>query len=586
ADEIAFHPITPNIRQVDAFGQYTAGAGYALATSDNFPPSWRNRIAFIGGPTGHLLGLFENVRDGAGFRAINRHHFLASADEWFSPVAAEVGPDGNLWIADWYNFIIQHNPVPSVERGGYITVNGEGNAHVNPLRDKQHGRIYRATWEGAEPSSITSLYNATDDELLAALGHGNQFWRLTAQRLLVANQRKDLVAQLKELLSESKGVSAAHALWTLEGLGELDRETHQSALLRARDPVLKRNAIRAIPPSDEGMQLFFDTAVVQAPDPLVRLAAFSKLAHFPDRPRVEEVARKLILRKENQADEWLALALRACGAGKVKRGPATITGPNLLPNPSFEEVSELLPLGWAVRTFDGEAEHLSVTGEARTGERSLRILSNNGADSAVFAKVEVKPNTDYRLTGWVKTASLLGARGAQMNAHEVQKQPRGSSTNAHHRRTNEWSHVEATFNSLDRTDLTINCLFGGWGKSTGTAWWDDVALHEVEYQTVIETEPELTEGNLARGKVIFETHAIAACSRCHLVDGKGGPIGPALDGIASRKSEDYIYESLVNPQAAIAEGFAAEVSPMPPMGVLLSEQEMRDIMAYLMSLTD
>ncbi|MEM6917347.1 MAG: glycosyl hydrolase, partial [Verrucomicrobiota bacterium] len=429
ADEISFYPITPRIRQVDAFGQYTAGAGYALATSANFPPSWRNRMAFIGGPTGHLLGLFDHTREGAGFRASNQYHFLASTDEWFSPVAAEVGPDGNLWVADWYNFIIQHNPVPTVERGGYDTINGPGNAHVNPLRDKQHGRIYRAIWDGAKPSSITSLEGATDEELLAALSHDNQFWRLTAQRILVAGERHDLDPQLKALLANTKGIPAAHALWTLDGLGELDRETHQTALLRGQDPVLKRNAIRAIPNTDDGMQLFFDTAVVQSPDSLVRLAAFSKLAHFPNRKRVEETAKRLIRRKENQSDEWLALALRAGGAGKVGRGPGKTIGPNLLPNSSFEEVSDGLPLGWTIRTYSGAAEHLVATGEARSGENSLRIASDDGGDSSVFATIAVEPKTDYRLVGWVKTSGLMGGRGAQMNAHEVQDQPRGSRTN-------------------------------------------------------------------------------------------------------------------------------------------------------------
>ena len=77
---------------------------------------------------------------------------------------------------------------------------------------------------------------------------------------------------------------------------------------------------------------------------------------------------------------------------------------------------------------------------------------------------------------------------------------------------------------------------------------------------------------------------MAACSRCHAAGGQGGSIGPALDGIASRKSEDYIRESLVEPQANIAEGFQIEVSPMPPMGVLLKEQELEDVMAYLMTL--
>lgn len=584
ADKIDFHPITPNIRQVDAFGQYTAGAGYALATSNQFPPAWRDRMAFIGGPTGHLLGMFENLRDGAGYRAVNQFHFLASADEWFSPVAAEVGPDGCLWVADWYNFIIQHNPTPTPTRGGYQAVKGIGNAHENPLRDTQHGRIYRAIWEGAEESPSLRLQNADDGTLLETLSHDNQFWRLTAQRILVANDRSDLAPRLRELVSTGNGVAAAHALWTLEGLGQLDRDSHQQALLRHGDPVLKRNAIRALPVTREGIQLFFDTAVVQAKDPIVRLAAFTKLAHFPDKAQAQRAARELIRRPENQSDEWLAIALRASGAAQVKRGPAKDIGPNLLPNPSFEEVENGTPIGWTVRTYRGEAEHVVATKQARTGENSLRISSKKGADTSMFARVKVKPDTDYRLTGWVRTAGLLGARGAQMNAHEVQGQPRGSRTNAFQRATPEWRRVEIIFGSLNRAELTINCLFGGWGTSTGTAWWDDVALHEVAYEWV-EDKPEFTEGDPVRGRTLFENHPVASCSRCHMVDGKGGPVGPALDGIASRKSEDYIYESLVDPQATMAMGYPAEVSPMPPMGVLLSEQELRDVMAFLMTLT-
>ena len=76
----------------------------------------------------------------------------------------------------------------------------------------------------------------------------------------------------------------------------------------------------------------------------------------------------------------------------------------------------------------------------------------------------------------------------------------------------------------------------------------------------------------------------AGCIRCHVVNGVGGPVGPALDTIASRKQEDYILQSLVDPGATIAEGYVGKVSPMPPMGVLLKPQELADIMAYLLTL--
>jgi hypothetical protein len=160
-----------------------------FANSDNFPESWRGKRAFVAGPTGNLLGMFDTSRNGAGISVEKRIQLVASADEWFSPVAAEVGPDGNLWIPDWYNFIIQHNPTPNDNRGGYAAKNGKGNAHINPNRDRQHGRIYRLVWNEAPESEIKSLAGASNKELLRALGDSNQFWRLTAQRLLVDGKK-------------------------------------------------------------------------------------------------------------------------------------------------------------------------------------------------------------------------------------------------------------------------------------------------------------------------------------------------------------------------------------------------------------
>ncbi len=63
-------------------------------------------------PTGHLIGTFVITREGARFKSSNLFSFLASDDEWTSPIMAEVGPDGNVWFIDWYSYIVQHNPTP------------------------------------------------------------------------------------------------------------------------------------------------------------------------------------------------------------------------------------------------------------------------------------------------------------------------------------------------------------------------------------------------------------------------------------------------------------------------------------------
>ena len=95
---------------------------------------------------------------------------------------------------------------------------------------------------------------------------------------------------------------------------------------------------------------------------------------------------------------------------------------------------------------------------------------------------------------------------------------------------------------------------------------------------------KLEAGSAERGRNIFFTHQVAACNRCHQLGGEGGVIGPALDGIAGRKTAEYLRQSLLEPNAAIAEEYKGPVSPMPPINLLLGEQDLEDVMAYLLTL--
>jgi len=577
ATDRSFHPITPNVRQVDAFNNYTAGAGQTVATSAGFPESFREQVAFISGPTGHLLGKYNLSRDGSGYKAKNDYAFLASADEWFSPVAAEVGPDGNLWVADWYNFIIQHNPTPSKARAGYDAKRGKGNAHINPNRDRGHGRIYRVVWNKAPEAKIKSLAGASDIQLVAAMDSDNLFWRQTAQRLLVDDGKKSAAAALKAKV-QTGGAGAIQALWSLHGLGELDKETHQLALL-SNDPALRRNAITALGNDAAALQLFFDTAVVQDSDLIVRLAAFNKMVEFEDKETVALAAQKLITEPANADDMWLSQSLRNAGASAVKKGPSTL-GKELISNGSFENLAGDMPAGWSVRTFRGTAQH-QMSDMARTGKHSIEISADKAAELGVHFDASVNRNAEYELSAWIKTQNVAGGgRGAQLYISGHPDSPGSKAVKG----TKDWTQVKMRFNTGSAKSININCLLGGWGTATGKAWWDDVSLRKVEYEIIAGDEPEVTKGDVERGKKIFMTHPIAACTRCHVVNGVGGPVGPALDTIATRKQEDYILQSLVDPGATIAEGFQGKVSPMPPMGVLLKPQELADVMAYILTL--
>jgi hypothetical protein len=161
------HTITPNFRQVDVMGGWTAAAGATFIYSPHLPERLQGK-AMVCEPTMKLIGLMDVQPNGAGYVAKDAFSLVASSDEWMSPVFAEVGPDGAIWFADWQNFIIQHNPTPSVNRGGYDAKTGVGGAHENDLRDHVRGRIYRIVWDKAG-NVAKAAQGDSPAELLAGL---------------------------------------------------------------------------------------------------------------------------------------------------------------------------------------------------------------------------------------------------------------------------------------------------------------------------------------------------------------------------------------------------------------------------------
>jgi putative membrane-bound dehydrogenase-like protein len=313
------YPITDKVRQVDHHGGFTAGAGHALYTARAYPQHYWNRAAFVCEPTGHVAATFLFERHGSDFVSYNAWNLLASDDEWTSPVFADVGPDGNVWIIDWYNFIVQHNPTPE----GFKT--GKGNAYETPLRDKSHGRIYRLVAKDAKPSAPLALDPLDGPGLVAALKNDNMFWRMHAQRLLVERAKTDVVPELIALVRDESvdaiglNPGAIHALWTLHGLGALEDPQGAAAAavagaLKHPSAGVRRNAVQVLPHALESVEVILAVGLLRDREPLVRLAALLALA---DRPPSGSAAQALVDamaggRLEN--DRWLGDAAIAAAA--------------------------------------------------------------------------------------------------------------------------------------------------------------------------------------------------------------------------------------------------------------------------------
>ncbi|WP_435011668.1 PVC-type heme-binding CxxCH protein [Tundrisphaera lichenicola] len=377
ADTNRMFPITEKVRQVDFFGGFTAGAGHALYTARLYPRPYWNSTAFVAEPTGHLVATFALEKKGSDFASHNEWNLLASDDEWTSPVAAEVGPDGAVWVSDWYNFIVQHNPTPR----GFKT--GRGNAYETPLRDKTHGRIYRVSPVGSPSKTTTLTLDPADPKgLVEALKNDNLFWRLHAQRLIVERGQKDLVPALVALTKDTKldGIGltpgAIHALWALKGLGVLDGSdpAASSAVVAALghpSSGVRRNALQVLPADAKAPGAIQAAKLVSDPDPLVRLAALLALADAPESPEAADSIVEALATGQVDGDRWLPDA--ATSAAAQHAGPFL----KALAARKFDQ-----PASRTILTIAGRvAEHYSRGATSGTSPDVLTALK--GADKGV-----------------------------------------------------------------------------------------------------------------------------------------------------------------------------------------------------------
>ncbi len=337
-DTQTIYPVT-DILQVDQFDMYTAGAAHEIYTARAFPRPYWNRAAFVAEPTGHLIGMFDLRHRGSTFDAKNRWSFMASRDQWAAPVQVKVGPDGALWVSDFYTLVAQHNPTP--DYGENCCERGPGNAYETPNRDRLHGRIYRIAHDDAPPGR-TSLAGAGPAELVEALADDNMFWRLTAQRLLVERGERDvepaLIERVMDHTVDGMGLNpgALHALWTLDGLGALAEDgaaldAVRSALHHPAASV-RRAALMTLPrdgrllddilaagilpdrSSPTEVEYTVPTTVLQDADPKVRLAALLALSELAPSDRAARVLAETLRSPSNARDPWLPDAVAIAGA--------------------------------------------------------------------------------------------------------------------------------------------------------------------------------------------------------------------------------------------------------------------------------
>jgi uncharacterized protein len=277
----------------------TAVSGLQFYTSRLLPEKYWNRFAFSCEGASKLCNQDSLVVSGTGnvtgstWRAVRlpgpaRSNILASTDAWVAPILAKTGPDGAVWVLDWYNYLFLHNPASPL---------GVGGAWQNHLRTKTRSRIYRVTPADGKSEPILNLANATVPQLVSALWNPNFHWRLQAQRLLIAKGwSAEAGALLETILKSDRWVDAVgnnpqvvHALWTLHGMGRFagDAATWNPILAELlTHPAwgVRRNALKAMPRTTASAEAIGAKCAINDGHGHVRMQALIALSEIPAKP--------------------------------------------------------------------------------------------------------------------------------------------------------------------------------------------------------------------------------------------------------------------------------------------------------------
>ena len=304
------YPITesPIYIHESQVGKFTSSCGNSVHNAAQFPERLRGAY-FVCDPLHNLVHCDLLSPAGATFaasRAFELKESLASTDAWFKPVFTTVGPDGALYVVDYYRKYIEHPD--------YVPEDLEGQFDLRAGAGK--GRIYRVVSQGSQPTTKPDLQSADSDQLVQTLTHPNMWWRITAQRLLVERQDESVVSALQSLIGTATGPEyRIHALWTLEGLGQLGSDLVLQAL-GDEDAAVREHAVRLSEQVDFPPLLTKLLDLVKDPDHRVQFQLACTLGLLPEsesfRPLTQILTRHL-------EDRWFQIAVLTSASKNASR---------------------------------------------------------------------------------------------------------------------------------------------------------------------------------------------------------------------------------------------------------------------------
>lgn len=303
--------LNPTHQLLTDVGVITSACGITWYDGGAFPDEYQN-ATFVAEPVHNLVHV-DAVRDsGSSFvasRILKKKDFLTSKDAWFRPVQFYVGPDGALYVVDYYRQIVEHPEWMSDE------INKSGALYNGT--DK--GRIYRITpktglamnWLGK-----LNLSQKSDKELVQLLESKNNWWRKTAHRLLVDRQSKAIADIRKVALRSNNATARVHALWILEGLNSLDETVLKENLAQNIEGGIRENTIKIIEKNIQQFpELLGDLLTLQNdPNAKVRFQLMCTLSLLPPSDAIDKAIQRILT--YDIQDKWVQIGAICASSGR------------------------------------------------------------------------------------------------------------------------------------------------------------------------------------------------------------------------------------------------------------------------------
>jgi putative membrane-bound dehydrogenase-like protein len=303
--ETRCYPISPTLARFNdlEMANHVTSANSPTPYRDELFGPWFATNLFVSEPVHNLVHRIVLERDGVSFRGHRgpnekAREFLASSDNWFRPTMLKTGPDGALWVADMYRYVIEHPEwIPD-----------DWEKRLDLRAGSEEGRIYRVYPIGKKPRPISRLDRLDTAGLVSALESPSGWQRDTAQRLLLHRGGAAAFAPLRALATNtSQPKTRVQAIWTLADLGGLDESTALAGLKDDR-PLVRQSVLPAVGPLLRSSPQVRAAALRLSDDadPQVRFQLALALGNWTDRRAGLALA---ALARRDGTDPWMRAAV-------------------------------------------------------------------------------------------------------------------------------------------------------------------------------------------------------------------------------------------------------------------------------------